>query len=237
MLLAINVDNTNIKFAVLDGDTIVGAVAPAHQAMRTADEYAVWLTQLMAHARARPASRSPARSSASVVPQANFNLRRLCERYFRLRAADRRRADVDLGIEVLIERPQEAGADRICNAVGATSMFTAAPLIVVDFGTATTFDVVDEERQLSAAACIAPGINCRIEALYIGGRPAAAHRGRAPGEGDRHDDRRLHAVRRLLGLCRPDRGPGRAHQGRVRQADEGGRDRRPRLAVRRMRLR
>ena len=232
MLLAINVNNTNIKFGVVDGDRIVGEWRQHTSAMRTADEHAVWLLQLMEMEGIDPKSITDA-IIGSVVPQANFNLRRLCTRYFNCEAAVPGRAQRRLRHQG--HGPQEAGADRICNSVGASILFPKTPVIVVDFGTATTFDVVDEEGSYCGGV-IAPGINLSIEALVNADGAAAAHRGREAQAGDRHDDRRLHAFRRLLGLCRPDRGPRRAHQGRVRKTDEGDRHRRTGPRLRRLHL-
>jgi type III pantothenate kinase len=149
MLLAINANNTNIKFGVVDGDRIVGEWRAHTSAMRTADEHAVWLLQLMAMEGIDPKSITDA-IIGSVVPQANFNLRRLCTRYFHCEALFLGEPNVVYGIKV---KGQGAGADRICNSVGASILFPKTPVLVVDFGTSTNFDVV------------APGINLSIEAL------------------------------------------------------------------------
>ena len=160
MLLAINVNNTNIKFGVVDGDRIVGEWRQHTSAMRTADEHAVWLMQLMQMEGIDPKSITDA-IIGSVVPQANFNLRRLCSRYFNCEAMFLGDPGVVFGIKV---KGAGAGADRICNSVGASILFPRTPAIVVDFGTATNFDVVDEEGSYCGGA-IAPGINLSIEAL------------------------------------------------------------------------
>jgi type III pantothenate kinase len=161
MLLAVNCNNTNIKFGVVDGDKIVGEWRQHTSAMRTADEHAVWLFQLMAMERIDPKSITDA-IIASVVPNANFNLRRLCSRYFGCEPMFLGDPNVVYGIKV---KGQGAGADRICNTVGATLMFPGMPVLVVDFGTSTNFDVVDEEGSYCGGA-IAPGINLSIEALH-----------------------------------------------------------------------
>jgi type III pantothenate kinase len=147
MLLAINVNNTNVKFGVVDGDRIVGEWRQHTSAMRTADEHAVWLFQLM--------------QMEGIDPNANFNLRRLCTRYFNCEAMFLGDPGVVFGIKV---KGAGAGADRICNSVGASILFPNTPVVVVDFGTATNFDVVDEEGSYCGGA-IAPGINLSIEAL------------------------------------------------------------------------
>jgi len=160
MLLAINVNNTNVKFGVVDGDKIVGEWRQHTSAMRTADEHAVWLFQLMAMAGIDPKAITDA-IIGSVVPQATFNIRRLCTRYFDCEPLVLGESNVVYGIKV---KGQGAGADRICNTVGASVLFPKTPVVVVDFGTATTFDVVDEEGSYCGGA-IAPGINLSIEAL------------------------------------------------------------------------
>lgn len=160
MLLAINANNTNVKFGVIEGDRIVGEWRQHTSAMRTADEHAVWLLQLMQIEGIDPKSIDAA-IIASVVPQATFNLRRLCTRYFDTEPMVLGEPNVTPGIQI---KGQGAGADRICNTVGASVMFPKTPMIVVDFGTATTFDVVDEEGSYCGGV-IAPGINLSIEAL------------------------------------------------------------------------
>jgi type III pantothenate kinase len=128
--------------------------------MRTADEHAVWLFQLMAMEGIEAKSVTDA-IIASVVPQATFNLRRLCTRYFECTPLVLGEPNVIYGIEI---KGKGAGADRICNTVGAAVLFPRTPMIVVDFGTATTFDVVDEAGAYCGGV-IAPGINLSIEAL------------------------------------------------------------------------
>ena len=160
MLLAINANNTNVKFAVFDGDRIVGEWRQHTSAMRTGDEHAVWLYQLMGIEGIDPASITDA-IIGSVVPSAIFNLRRLCTRYFNCEPLVLGEPGVVYGIKV---KGDGAGADRICNTVGGSLIYPGEPLIIVDFGTATTFDVVDEEGSYCGGV-IAPGINLSVEAL------------------------------------------------------------------------
>ena len=164
MLLAINANNTNIKFAVFDGETLVNEWRIHTQAARTADEYAVWLTQLMALKDIRPGNIDGA-IIASVVPQTMFDLRLLCRRYFNAEALAVGEAGVKLGIDIKVERPKDVGADRLCNAVGGR-LLAKEPLIVIDFGTATTFDIVDGKGNYCGGV-IAPGINLGLEALHM----------------------------------------------------------------------
>jgi len=164
MLLAIDAGNTNIVFALYDGDHQRGVWRCATDCKRTADEYAVWLTQLMALKGVTPDDVTAA-ILASVVPGATFNLKRLCLDHFGCQPMEVGAPGVTLGAASRINRPWEVGADRLVNAVAAAAYYTA-PLIVIDFGTATTFDVVDPDGNYCGGA-IAPGINLSLEALHM----------------------------------------------------------------------
>ncbi|MBX6320689.1 MAG: type III pantothenate kinase [Rhodospirillaceae bacterium] len=164
MLLAINANNTNVKFAAFDGERRVGAWAIRTERNRTADEYVVWLSQLMGLSGLRLADIDDA-IIATVVPQALFHLRMLCERHLGTRPLVVGEPEVELGIAVRMDMPaHEVGADRLANAVGAHVLFRR-PLIVLDFGTATTFDVVAGDGSYLGGV-IAPGINLSLEALH-----------------------------------------------------------------------
>lgn len=165
MLLVINSNNTTTVFGVYAGHEKRGAWRISTDARRTADEYAVWLTQLMGLANISRADIDGVILS-NVVPQTSFNLRSLCRQYFGGEPLVVGDPGVDPGIKVLIDRPEEAGADRIANAVGAQSRYTM-PAIVVDMGTATTFDVLDADGNY-IGGIISPGINMAFEALYLG---------------------------------------------------------------------
>lgn len=164
MLLAINSGNTNCVFALFDGDEkrAVWKISTDHR--RTADEYAVWLTQLMALEGLRPADVTACIVS-NVVPPVTFDLKTLCRRYFRCEPMFILEPGVELGIEVLIDFPQEVGADRVVNAIAGKDRF-GAPLIVVDIGTAATFDIVDRDGNYCGGV-IAPGINLSLKALEM----------------------------------------------------------------------
>jgi type III pantothenate kinase len=165
MLLAINANNTNVKFAVYDGERALGDWRIRTESARTADEYVVWLSQLMSLAGLKLADVTDA-IIATVVPQALFNLRMLCERHLKAKPLVVGESGVQLGIEVLMDMPaREVGADRLANAVGGHVMF-GRPLIIVDFGTATTFDVIDAAGNYFGGA-IAPGINLSLESLHV----------------------------------------------------------------------
>jgi type III pantothenate kinase len=162
MLLAIEQGNTNTLFAVHDGDHWINQWRTATHSSRTADEYAVWLSQLLAMAGLQLGVFDGCVIS-SVVPQSIFNLRNLARRYLHVEPLVVGE-NVDLGIEVRIEKPSEAGADRLVNAIGAHIVYPG-DLIVIDSGTATTFDVVAADGAMEGCA-IAPGINLSMEALH-----------------------------------------------------------------------
>ena len=163
MLLAIDAGNTNTVFAVFDGERIVGQWRMATDTRRTSDEYGVWLSQLLTRfAITRESIKGAVLST--VVPQATFALRMLCRHYFDVEALVVGDETVKLGIDVRVERPQEVGADRLVNAVAARAKY-GSPLIILDFGTATTFDIVDAVGTY-AGGVIAPGVNLSLEALH-----------------------------------------------------------------------
>ena len=164
MLLAINANNTNTVFAIWEGADLKGSWRTATEGKRTADEYVVWLDHLLA---LEGLARSDVDGAviASVVPEANFNLRRLCREYCRSDPLVVGEPDVAIGARALVDRPEEVGADRLVNTVAAHDRYKG-PLIVVDFGTATTFDVVDADGNYRGGV-IAPGINLSLQALAM----------------------------------------------------------------------
>jgi type III pantothenate kinase len=162
MLLAIEQGNTNTMFAVHDGEQWIAQWRAATESTRTADEYAVWLSQLLAMAGLQLGVFTGCIVS-SVVPQSIFNLRNLSRRYLKVEPLVIGE-NVDLGIPVRIDKPSEAGADRLVNTIGA-HMAHAGDLIVIDSGTATTFDVVAADGAFEGGV-IAPGINLSMEALH-----------------------------------------------------------------------
>jgi type III pantothenate kinase len=163
MLLAIDSGNTNIVFAVFDGDKRLGEWRAATDAKRTADEYAVWLSQLMKLDGIAPEKIDQA-ILATVVPEALHSLKTLCRRYFDSEPLVVGEKGVDVGISIKVEAPDEVGADRLVNAASAHERYKG-PLIVIDFGTATTFDVVDRDGAYYGGV-IAPGINLSLDALH-----------------------------------------------------------------------
>jgi type III pantothenate kinase len=164
VLLAINANNTNTVFAVWDEAELKGSWRTATEGKRTADEYVVWLDHLLA---LEGLTRRDVDGAviASVVPEVNFNLVTLCRKYCSTEPFVVGEKGVKLGTKALVDRPEEVGADRLVNTVAAHDRYQG-PLIVVDFGTATTFDVVDRDGNYCGGV-IAPGINLSLAALQI----------------------------------------------------------------------
>ncbi len=162
MLLAIEQGNTNTLFAVHDGERWVAQWRAATDSSRTADEYAVWLSQLL-HMGGLTFGVIDACIISSVVPQSLFNLRNLSRRYLHVEPLVVGE-NAELGVEVRIDKPSEAGADRLVNAIGAHMVY-GGPLIVIDSGTATTFDVIGKDGGFEGGI-IAPGINLSMQALH-----------------------------------------------------------------------
>ncbi|HEX3953749.1 MAG TPA: type III pantothenate kinase [Stellaceae bacterium] len=164
MLLAINANNTNTVFAIWDGTELKGAWRTATEVKRTADEYVVWLDHLLALAQLSREGIDGV-AIASVVPETNFNLLTFSRRYCRTEPVIVGEKGVTLGAKALVTRPEEVGADRLCNTVGAHNRHHG-PLVVVDFGTTTNFDVVDRDGNYCGGV-IAPGINLSLTALHM----------------------------------------------------------------------
>jgi type III pantothenate kinase len=164
MLLVVDSGNTNTVFAVYEGEECRGVWRCGSNPRRTADEYAVWLIDLMALENMNRDVITDAIVS-SVVPEGNFNLTTLCQRYFKCNPMFIGEENCDLGIKALIDRPDQVGADRLVNTVAVHGRYDG-DLIVVDFGTATTFDVVDRDGNYCGGV-ICPGINVSLDALYM----------------------------------------------------------------------
>lgn len=163
MLLAIDAGNTNIVFAVYDGKNIRAEWRTVTKTPRTADEFAMTLKQLF-DTEGITFADIDAVIIASVVPAIMFDLRKLCERYLKCEPMVVGDPNLDLGLAIHMERPEAVGADRLVNAVAAHERYKGA-LIVVDFGTATTFDIVSEDGDYEGGV-IAPGANLSVEALH-----------------------------------------------------------------------
>jgi len=162
MQLVVDAGNTNVVMAVHDGKGWRGNWRIATEPQRTSDEYAVWLLTLLGHTGIARADVNSA-VIGTVVPAALYHLRRLCRDWFDVEPLIAR-SSLDWGFEIRMDNPEEVGADRLLNALAAHRRYQG-PLVVIDFGTATTFDVVDKDGAYIGGV-IAPGINLSIEALH-----------------------------------------------------------------------
>jgi type III pantothenate kinase len=163
MLLAIDAGNTNIVFALYDGEKMHAQWRAVTQVSRTSDEYAVWFSQLLALEGLSFADLKAA-IIATVVPAVLFDLRDFCRKYLKTEPLLVGDPALDLGPKPKVDRPETVGADRLCNTVAAHERYKGA-VIVVDFGTATNFDIVSEDGAFDGSV-IAPGANLSIEALH-----------------------------------------------------------------------
>lgn len=162
MLLAIDAGNTNIVFALIDAGATRARWRIATDPRRTADEYAVWLSQLLG-LDGRDRSAVTGVIIATVVPRALHNLQTLARKYFGVEALVAGEPPVDWGMALDVDEPHAVGADRAVNMIAAHARHPG-DLIVIDFGTATTFDVVDYSGAYKGGI-IAPGINLSLDAL------------------------------------------------------------------------
>jgi type III pantothenate kinase len=162
MLLAIDVGNTNTVLGVYDGKKLLAHWRMETNARRTYDEYGILVLQLCQYS-GIDVDKVTSVAVSSVVPPLQFNLEKMSERYFKARPMFVG-PGVKTGMPILYDNPREVGADRIVNSVAAFEKHHTG-LIVVDFGTATTFDAVSPKGEYLGGA-ICPGINIAMEALF-----------------------------------------------------------------------
>lgn len=162
MLLVADVGNTNIVFALYDGREIKTRWRVATDPRRTGDEYAVWLLQLLA---IEGYERGDVTQIiiGTVVPRAVHNLTVLAQKYFGVEPLIAGQGEAQWGIAIDVDEPRSLGADRALNAIAAHAKYQG-DLIVIDFGTATTFDAIDFNGAYKGGI-IAPGLNLSLDAL------------------------------------------------------------------------
>lgn len=165
MLLTIDIGNTNIVFAVYDGKVQKGHWRCKTDAGRTADEYLAFLSQHFELKNLTLKSITDVIVS-SVVPDVDFAIRQFCQNGFGCLPFFVGKDTGDIGVTVKIDKPSELGADRLVNAVAVQEDYVGQPVIVVDFGTATTFDVIGVDGSFCGGV-IAPGPNLSLEALHL----------------------------------------------------------------------
>ncbi|WP_299687151.1 type III pantothenate kinase [uncultured Tateyamaria sp.] len=162
MLLTIDCGNTNTMFSIWDGAAFIATWRTSTEWQRTADQYYVWLSSLMGFQKLDVEITDVIISS--TVPRVVFNLRVLCDRYFNCRPYVVGKSDCLLPVDPRVDEGTQIGPDRLVNTAGAYDR-CGGDLIVVDFGTATTFDVVASDGAY-VGGVIAPGVNLSLEALH-----------------------------------------------------------------------
>ena len=162
MLLAIDCGNTNTVFSIWTGTEFISTWRIATDQQRTADQYYVWLSSLITLGKIKVDITDVIISS--TVPRVVFNLRILADRYFNTRPFVVGKPDCALPVDVRVDEGTGVGPDRLVNTVAGYDLF-GGDLILVDFGTATTFDVVDADGAYVGGA-IAPGVNLSLQALH-----------------------------------------------------------------------
>lgn len=164
MIYTLDIGNTNIKTALFDGEDLVKYWRVSTNKMYTSDEYGILLTNLFHHQGLSP-KQVEGIVISSVVPTINFTIDHMCQNYFGC-APMFVVPGIKTGINIRYDNPRELGSDRIANAVAAYENY-GGPVIFIDFGTATTFGVVDEHGAFLGGA-ICPGVKLASEALVTG---------------------------------------------------------------------
>jgi len=162
MILVFDVGNTNIVLGVFSGSRLVANWRLSTDRYRTSDEYGIMLRELFAFS-GLEMKQIKAVVVSTVVPPLTFTLERLCQKYFNLTPLVVG-PGIKTGLSIKIDNPREVGADRIVNAVAGYEQY-GGPLVIVDFGTATTFCAVSARGEYLGGA-IAPGISISTEALF-----------------------------------------------------------------------
>ena len=163
MLLAVDVGNTQTHIGIFSGETIVAEWRTSTEPRRTADELALIFQEFLSFQELSFSRQVTGVVISSVVPSLTGSMREMVEKYFHFNPVVVE-AGIKTGMPVLTDNPREVGADRIVNAVAAYAL-SPGPLVVIDFGTATTFDAVSEAGEYLGGA-IAPGVNISARALW-----------------------------------------------------------------------
>jgi len=162
MILVLDVGNTNIVVGVYEDEQLKYQWRISTNRNRTEDEYGMIIKSLFEH-EGKSFTDVTGIIISSVVPPINFFLEKMCEKYFKIKPIIVG-PGIKTGLHIKYDNPKEVGADRIVNAVAGVHEY-GAPLIIVDFGTATTYCYINEDKQYMGGA-IAPGVGISTEALY-----------------------------------------------------------------------
>ena len=161
MLLTIDIGNTNIKYGVFDSDKLIASFRVSSRLSKTADEYGSVLVNLLNNSNIDKKSIDGIIIS-SVIPSLNYTICHMCEYFFGITPL-MVGPGIKTGLNIKADNPKEVGADIIVNSISAYKKYSG-PIIVIDFGTATTFDVISENCELLGVV-IAPGIKTSLESL------------------------------------------------------------------------
>ena len=164
MIICLDVGNTNIKYALFEGDKFILSFRVATEHKKTSDEYGGQLISILKNNGVSPKDIVGGIIS-SVVPPLDYTLERMCFTYLKIKPLVVG-AGLKTGMNLKVDNAREVGADRVVNNVAAVKKYWA-PLIVIDFGTATTFNVIDEKNQFCGGV-IAPGIKGSLDSLVNG---------------------------------------------------------------------
>ena len=163
MLLCIDIGNTNIKYAVFNGKQLKASYRVSSRHTRTADEYGATLINLLSSAQIKTTDIDGIIMS-SVIPSLNYTISHMCEYFFNI-TPFMIGAGIKTGLNIKADNPKEVGADIIVNSVSAYKRYgNGSPMVVIDFGTATTFDIISGSGELIGVV-IAPGIKTSLEGL------------------------------------------------------------------------
>lgn len=166
MILCIDIGNTNIKYGVFDGKSLIASFRVASKRSSTADEYGVIVRDLLESA-SIDKTQIEGIIMSSVIPQLNYTMEHMCEYYFAKKPVVVG-PGIKTGLNVRVDSPKEVGADRIVNSVAAYRLYGGEkPIICIDFGTATTFNVISTSGEL-VGGIIAPGIKGSLDSLVNG---------------------------------------------------------------------
>lgn len=166
MIFVIDIGNTNIKYGVFSCDKLVASFRVVSQRTSTADEYGIVVRDLLTNAKIRKSDIEGVIIS-SVIPQLNYTIEHMCEQYLSIKPL-MVGPGIKTGLNIKVDNPREVGADRIVNSVAAYKKYGGeTPIICIDFGTATTFNVITEKGEFIGGV-ISPGIKGALDSLVNG---------------------------------------------------------------------
>ncbi|MDE5728865.1 MAG: type III pantothenate kinase [Clostridia bacterium] len=164
MIICLDIGNTNIKYAVFDGDNLLISFRVATEHKKTSDEYGGQLLSILGNNKIKPEDITGGIIS-SVVPQLDYTLEKMCRVYLNIKPL-LLAPGLKTGLNLKVDNAKEVGADRVVNNVAAVKKY-GYPLIIIDFGTATTFNVIDRKSEFIGGV-IAPGIKGSLDSLVNG---------------------------------------------------------------------